>query len=262
MSVSYSQDGMVVWLRLNRPDALNALSREMLHELKRAVATAQADPGVRVVILTGSGQAFCAGGDIKALLADVVGVGQARGGQPDYLDVVTDTFAAVRGLTKPLIACVNGVAMGGGLELMLCSDLVVAADTARIGDGHANFCIFPGGGSAALLPRWLPPSLAKWLLFTGETMPAAEWKHYGLVNEVVPAASLEAAAHRLALQLAQKSPVLLERLKRLSNGTGDMTTAEALQKELAELREHTRSSDMREGLTAFVEKRPPLYTGH
>jgi len=261
MSVSYSQEGMVVWLRLNRPAALNALSREMLRELKAGVAAAQADPGVRVVVLTGSGQAFCAGGDIKELLADVARPQGAGDDAPDYLDIVTEAFTALRGLTKPLIACVNGVAMGGGLELMLCSDLVVAADSARIGDGHANFCIFPGGGSAALLPRFLPPSLAKWLLFTGETLPAAEWKHYGLVNEVVPAELLEAAASRLAGQLAQKSPVLLERLKRLSNHSADMTMAEALQSELGELRAHTHSRDMYEGLTAFVEKRAPQYTG-
>lgn len=260
MTVTYTQDGVIAWLRLNRPESLNALSRDMLYELQHAIATAHSDTSVRVVILTGSGAAFCAGGDIKELLADVGEQGSGKA-QPDYLDVVTQTFTAMRGLKKPLIACVNGVAMGGGLELMLCSDLVVAADTARIGDGHANFCIFPGGGSAALLPRFLPPALAKWLLFTGETMLAAEWKHYGLVNQVVPRDDLEDAARRLAEKLAEKSPVLLERLKRLSNRTCDMTVAEALTYEMSELRAHTQTRDMREGLAAFVEKRQPLYTG-
>lgn len=261
-SVHQRHEGSIAWLRLNRPQALNALSRQMLTELHQAVTQAQQDTRVRVVVLTGTGRAFCAGGDIVELLADMPGPGSnPKPGQPDYLDVVAETFAAVRGLTKPLITAVNGIAMGGGLELILCSDLVIAARNAMIGDGHANFCIFPGGGSAALLPRRLPLNVAKHLLFSGEALPAEAWERYGIVNQIVEPDQLEAATQRLARQLSQKSPALLARLKRVADASPDKALVDALRDELFELRAHTRSQDMLEGLQAFVQKRQPSFTG-
>lgn len=262
MSLEYRVEGATAWLRLNRPEALNALDRATLEALADAVARAQGDDGVRVVVLTGTGRAFCAGGDIKALLHDVAAGSSAGGaGEEDYIDVVARSFRAVRALRKPLIGCVNGVAVGGGLELLLCCDLVVAAASAHIGDGHANFGIFPGGGSAALLPRRLPLNVAKRLLFSGELLPAAQWQVWGIVNQVVEPDQLEAATQALAGSLARKSPLLLERMKRVADGSADKSLADALREELFELRAHMRSHDMREGTTAFVEKRDPSYTG-
>ncbi|MCW5611774.1 MAG: enoyl-CoA hydratase/isomerase family protein [Rubrivivax sp.] len=237
MSVEYRLLGPVAWLRLNRPQALNALDRTLLEALAAAVAKAQADEAVRVLVLTGTGRAFCAGGDIKALLHGVVGGGGASdAGDEDYIDVVARCFRAVRALRKPLIGCVNGVAVGGGLELLLCCDLVVAASTATIGDGHANFGIFPGGGSAVLLPRRLPLNVAKQLLFNGELLPAAHWQAWGLVNQVVEPTQLRAATLALAESLARKSPLLLERMKRVADGSADKHLADALREELFELR--------------------------
>lgn len=262
MSLNYRVEGTTAWLRLDRPEALNALDLATLEALVAAMARAQADAAVRVVVLTGTGRAFCTGGDIKTLLHDVAAGGSASGaGEEDYIDVVARCFHAVRSLRKPLIGCVNGLAVGGGLELLLCCDLVVAATTARIGDGHANFGIFPGGGSAVLLPRLLPLNVAKHLLFSGELLPAAQWQAWGLVNRVVEPAQLNEATRTLAEALARKSPLLLERMKRVANGSADKHLADALREELFELRAHMRSLDMREGTRAFVEKREPHFTG-
>ena len=262
MSVDYRVHGQAAWLQLNRPEALNALDRRTLEALAAGIGRAQADEQVRVLVLTGTGRAFCAGGDIKALLHDVAAGGSAAAaGEEDYIVVVARCFAAVRALRKPLIGAVNGVTAGGGLELLLCCDLVLAAEDALLGDGHANFGIFPGGGSAALLPRRLPLNVAKQLLFSGELLPAARWQAWGLVNALVPPEALQTRAQALADALSRKSPVLLERLKRVADASADKSLADALRQELFELRAHMRTQDMREGTTAFVEKRQPHYIG-
>lgn len=258
MSVVYTQEDATAWLTLDRPEALNALDFAMLEELAQALARAQADPAVRVAVLTGRGRAFCAGGDIAQLRTDMEG---PPGSPTPYLDAVERGFQAVRAFAKPLIGSVNGVAVGGGLELLLCCDLVVAAETARIGDGHANYGIFPGGGSSAVLPRVLPMNQARELLFTGELWPAARWQALGLVNLVVPPEALEAETRRLAQAIARKSPALLARLKQAVNTTRDRPLPQALADELATLRVHLHSADMREGTAAFLEKRDPSYTG-
>lgn len=262
MAVTYETAGASAWVRLNRPQALNALDRDTLAQLGQCMRRAEADDAVRVVVLTGAGRAFCAGGDIHALAADVGPDGQATAGTPDYIDGVVEAFAAVRALTKPLVACVNGVAVGGGLELILCADLVVASAEARIGDGHIRYGIFPGGGSAAVLPRRVPLNVARHILMTGELLPAQAWARLGIVNVVVPPAELVAATQALADSLAEKSPLLLAALKRVSAATQDQPLADALALELRELRAHMRTQDMREGTRAFVEKRTPHFTGN
>lgn len=257
MTVHYRHRDQAAWIVLDRPEALNALDFDTLHALEGAFARAEHDPAVRVVVLTGRGRAFCAGGDIHQLRAEIEAPGHGR----SYIEAVTLAFAAVRALGKPLVGCINGLAVGGGLELLLHCDLVVAADDARIGDGHVNFAIFPGGGSSALLPRRLPLNLAKRFLFTGDLWSAAECHRLGLVNEVVPPQALEETAQHLANQLAAKSPRLLRRLKALIDNTAEKSLATAFADELQELRDHMTSNDMREGTSAFVEKRTPHYTG-
>lgn len=259
MKVEYATRGQVAWIRLRRPQALNALNVDTLQALAAAMDRADADSTVRSVVLTGEGRAFCAGGDIKQLREEIShGAAPGRG----YIDAVTKGFERVRSLKKPLIGCVNGVAVGGGLELLLCCDLVVASETARIGDGHANFGIFPGGGSSALLPRRIPLNQAKLLLFTGRLLTAQEWLRLGLVNQIAAPERLEAETQELAEELATKSPRLLARLKAVANSTADKSLSEALRDELAELRTHMQTADMWEGTSAFIEKRTPLYTGN
>lgn len=256
MAVHYSLNGRVAWIRLDKPQTLNALDSGMLDALGQAMDRAEADTRARVVVLTGQGRAFCAGGDIGELRADIEGLPR----QPcRYIDAVKAGFEAVRRLRKPLIGAVNGVAVGGGLELLLCCDLVVAAKSARIGDGHANFGIFPGGGSSVLLSRVLPANLARQLLYTGVLWPAPRWHELGFVNQLVEEAELDAVAQALAEELAAKSPLLLKRLKQMIHTAADRPVPEALELELSHLRRHMHSADMLEGTTAFVEKRQPVY---
>lgn len=257
MTVHYDLRESVAWIRLDRPEALNALDFDTLYALKSAFERAESDPTVRVVVLTGTGRAFCAGGDINLLLAEVHGAADS----PSYIDAITRMFTALRALGKPLVGCVNGLAVGGGLELVLHCDLVVASDTAKLGDGHSNFAIFPGAGSSAILPRLLPLHQAKDLLFTGRLLPAAEWHRLGIVNRLVPPVQIESAAQELADELAARSPVLMRRLKAVVNTTTDVPLADALREELRQLRAQMATDDMREGTSAFVEKRTPHYTG-
>lgn len=257
MTVHYELRGPVAWIRIDRPDALNALDFETLHALESAFLRAESETAIRVVVLTGTGRAFCAGGDIHLLVAEMEHTGEG----PSYIDAITAAFTALRALGKPVIGCINGLAVGGGLELMLHCDLVIAADSARLGDGHANFGIFPGAGSSALLPRLLPLNQAKDLLFSGRLLKAAEWHQMGIVNQLVPLEQLESAAQKLADEMAAKSPVLMRRLKSLVNTTTDMPLSAALREELRQLRLQMTTDDMREGTSAFVAKRNPNYTG-
>lgn len=256
MSVSFETKGRVGWITLERPKAMNALTREMVEAMTATLSQWRQDPAVRVVVLTGMGAAFCAGADLKQA-GDPV-----EPGEKDYLDVIVDFFTLLRAFPKPVIAAVNGLALAGGLETVMCCDLVIAGQSARFGDAHSNFGVFPGGGGAAILPRKVPANVAKYLLFTGDSLPAEEMRHYGLVNEVVADAELAARAQALGEKLATKSPIVLSRMKRVANEATDKSARDALRDEELELRNHQRSWDIQEGLAAFAEKRKPQFRGY
>lgn len=249
--------GPVARLTLNRPEAMNALTTEMLMALERAVEEARVDDDVRVLVITGVGKAFCAGADLKAFEAAQV----VQPGERDFLELAAQSFGAVASFPKPVIAALNGITMAGGLELAMCVDLIVASETARIGDGHATFGVYPGGGGAAVLPRLIPQKMAMYLLFTGKTLPAAELKALGLVCEVHPADSLQQATLALAEQIAGRSPIGLRRMKEVARSSMDKSRQDALRHEQVMLRQHLRSWDMQEGLRAFSEKRAPVFRG-
>ena len=149
------------WITLQRTDQMNAMSMQMLHEMTTALENAMSDDAVRAIVLTGSGRAFCAGADLK----EVAGANHEPG-QPDLLDLVDHTFGLMRDGPKPVIAAVNGLAMAGGLEMVMACDLVFAAESAKLGDAHSNFGVFPGAGGAAILPRRIGLNRAKYLLFS------------------------------------------------------------------------------------------------
>jgi enoyl-CoA hydratase/carnithine racemase len=256
MSYSQSKKGAVGWITLERPKAMNALSRDMIEGMTATLQAWRDDAEVRAVVLTGTGPAFCAGADLKTASA-VVGPGEK-----DFLDCIVTFFDTLRAFPKPTIAAVNGMTLAGGLEAVLACDIVIAARSARLGDGHSNFGVFPGGGGAAILPRKLPANVAKYLLFTGDAISAEEMKAHGLVNEVVADAELADRAQALGEKLAGKSPLVLARMKRVANEAADKSTADALRHELLELRDHQRSWDIQEGLRAFVEKRAPQFKGY
>ena len=254
----YTQKGATAWLTLNRPKAMNSLSLSIVERMEELLPQIVADDSVRVVVLTGAGPAFCAGADLKEVLAGK----DLPPGEPDMLDrMCYNVMKPLRDFPKPVIAALNGITMAGGLELVMCCDIVLASEDARIGDAHANFGVYPGAGGAAVLPRLIPHNVAKYLLFTGKTLSAAEMKGYGLVNEVVPADQLEQATTDLAELIASKSPIALQRMKEVANASLDKSRDAALEHEQVLFRMHERSYDMAEGLRAFSEKRTPKFQG-
>jgi enoyl-CoA hydratase/carnithine racemase len=250
-------DGPVAYFTLNRPRAMNALNLAMLAAFERWLPEVRANDAVRVLVITGTGPAFCAGADLKEVLAHAA----PPPGERDFLDRAADVMNRLRVFPKPVIAALNGTTLAGGLELAMCADIVLAAASARIGDAHANYGVYPGAGGAAVLPRLVPLNVAMYLLLTGKTLSAAEMHGYGFVNEVHPDAALAEAAGTLARQLAGKSPAALRRMKAVARTAADKTRADALWHEQVMLREHQRSWDMQEGLQAFAEKREPCFRG-
>lgn len=245
-----------LWIRLNRSDALNAITPGVVDGLRAALDAAASDAAVRVLVVTGNGRAFCAGADLKE-------VRRADGGRDAFaafLRSVGRAFDELEACPKPVIGAVNGLALAGGLEL-LCCDLVIAAASAKLGDAHANYGLLPGAGASVRLPRRIGIARAKQLFFTGAMVPAAELVAAGLVNEVVADEDLDGAVGERVSAIAAKSPLGLSRMKRLANDAWETPAPIALRAELAAGELHRASHDMNEGLAAFAEKRPPRFEG-
>ena len=255
--VLYEVHGAVAWLRLHRPDALNALSPEMIARLRRGLDAAEADGAVRAVVITGTGRAFCAGADIA--------VGESaedpHRAVSDFLQDVSETLRRLELFPKPVVAAVNGIALGGGFELILACDVVVAAESARLGDGHAVYGFVPAGGASVRLPRRIGLNHAKYLMLTGSLVPANDHRLAGLIDEVAEDAALEATVTALCDLLVSRSPLGLSSMKALLNESLDKPVEAGLQHELHVSSEYRRSADQAEGISAFAEKRTPQFTG-
>ncbi|MGH8347811.1 MAG: enoyl-CoA hydratase/isomerase family protein [Pseudomonas sp.] len=249
------QGDSVLWLKLNRPQALNSLTLSLVNALTKAIDDAQNDPDVRVIVLTGEGRAFCAGADLK----DPARSRPESGAE--FVKAIGALTELIEASTKPVIAAINGIAVAGGLELVLACDLVIAAESARIGDAHSNYALFPGAGATVRLPRKVGLNNAKLLMFTGDMHPASEWKALGLVNLVIADDAFIGGVADLAKKLATKSPLILARMKQALNDALDQPMATAIRYERALSNLHHFSADRVEGLAAFKEKRAPQYTG-
>lgn len=248
------RSGDVLAITLNRPDKLNAITLEMVADFER-VLDAALEAGIRVITVTGEGRAFSAGADLSA-------IGTKPGDSIPFLAALQALFARIAELPIPVIALVNGTAMGGGLELILAADFAIASESAKVGDGHTNVGVIPGGGGAVILPKRIPLSLAKYLVFTGDRMTAHDLRAAGLYAEVVAPEQLLERGAELAEKLAAKSPLALREIKRLMHASLPITDpAEALALELEANREYSTSYDMAEGMRAFAEKRPPQFEG-
>jgi enoyl-CoA hydratase len=250
------RDGAVLVVTINRPDKLNALSRATLAELDRAIAEAGADDGVRAVIVTGAGEkSFVAGADIKelALLSAIEAREHARAGQA--------AFDRIESLGKPVIAAVNGFALGGGCELAMACTIRLAAENAKFGQPEVDLGVIPGFAGTQRLPRIVGRGRALELLLTGNRIAADEAWRIGLVNKVVPAAQLMSEARALAQALAAKAPVAVRYILDAVQGGVGMSFADAEAHEAAFFGLVFATEDMREGTRAFLEKRKAEFKG-
>jgi enoyl-CoA hydratase len=251
--------GAAVWIRLQRPAAMNAISTELLDELNLALDEIESDQSVRVVVLTGTGRAFCAGADLKALANAAGDVDPSQ--VVEFVSYAGRTIERLAALAQPVIAGVNGLALAGGLELLLASDIVVASSAARIGDAHANYGLIPGAGGSVRLARVVGTHMAKYLALTGSHFPPSSPVLAGLVSEIVDPEALESRLAELATTLANKSPLGLRRMKRLINDAPSQSLRDALAAEQQALAEQCRSEDFAEGIAAFAARRTPIYQG-
>ena len=250
------RDDRIAVVTINRPQVLNALNSATLDELGRAFQELQGDDGVRVVILTGAGEkSFVAGADINelAVQSPIAGRERSLAGQR--------VFALIENLGKPVIAAINGFALGGGCELAMACTLRLAADTARLGQPEINLGVLPGYAATQRLPRLVGRGRALEMMLTGALITATEAERIGLVNRVVPAGDLQGAARELAGRIAGQSPTAMRYILTAVNHGSDMPFAEGCTYEATLFGLITATSDMREGTCAFLEKRKPEFTG-
>ena len=251
--LSRDADGVRV-LTIDRPDKLNALNRQTLEALDAAFAAAGEDPAVRAVVLTGSGgKAFVAGADIAEMNALTAIEGR------EFSLLGQRLMRRIERLPKPVIAMVNGYALGGGLELAMACHLRVAADSARLGQPEVNLGLIPGFGGTQRLLRLAGRAATLELCLLGTPIDAARALQLGLVNRVVPAADLESETMKLAAQLASAAPLALRGVLDAVVLGGECGIEEGLQFETAQFALLFASEDMREGTTAFLEKRKPQF---
>ena len=243
-------------ITLNRPQVLNALNAVHLNDLETAIETAAADVSIRVILLTGAGpKAFAAGADISELaqLDEATGREYAVRGQA--------IFRRIERLGKPVIACINGFALGGGCELAMACTLRIASETARLGQPEVKLGVIAGFGGTQRLPRLVGRSAAFKLLLTGAIIPAAEALRIGLVDEVVPAEDLMTRAEALANEIAANAPIAVQRTL-IAVDTGlDLALDDALAEEARHFGQTCATADKAEGTTAFLSKRPAVWTG-
>jgi enoyl-CoA hydratase len=246
------RDG-VVWLTIQRPEQLNAISSGVVRELHAFVEEADSRIEDRVVVVTGAGRAFSAGADLHQVSDLTMSPPALRA----LLVAWSEAFRAIERCSKPVIAAVNGLALAGGLELALSCDLIVASDAATLGDVHIRYGLVPGGGATQRLPDAIGRRRARWLMYTGATLSAAEAQAWGLVQQVFPDEGFDEAVHELAASMARRSQPSLAFMKRLSasssvDGGLDLETESA---------PHVLTGpDAREGFAAFSGRREPDFS--
>ena len=245
--------GRVGLITLNRPQALNALNAQIVSEINRALDGFEADPDIGCVILTGSEKAFAAGADIKEM-AD-------KSYPQAYLDDFITAWDRVAARRKPLIAAVNGFALGGGCELAMMCDIILAADTAKFGQPEIKLGVMPGAGGTQRLTRIVGKAKAMEMCLTGRTMDAAEAERSGLVSRVVPAAELLSEALKVAETVAGMSLPIAMMTKESVNRAYETTLAEGIRFERRVFHAMFAIEDQKEGMAAFVEKRKPDFKG-
>jgi len=259
-TVKYSFEDSVATVQMNRPEALNALSLQLSLDLGAAIEKAR-DDGARAVILTGSGRAFCSGGDLREMRA----MGEREGNIEAFLDSplksLHDVILLIRETPVPFIAAVNGVCAGAGTNFALACDLVLAADDASFNEAFVRIGLSPDCGGSFFLPRVAGEKIATELFMTGGTIDAKRAAEIGMINRVVPAADLLEEAGKLAAKLAAGPTGAYGRIKRMMNAAFSNDLRAQLDLEAECQLESGKAADFKEGVAAFFEKRPPEFTG-
>jgi enoyl-CoA hydratase/carnithine racemase len=253
-TVSLAVEGPVATVKLNRPDALNALNSTMARELVGALDALEADDSVRCVVLTGSDKVFCAGADVK----EMAKLSAAEISSADPLRAVWERAWKFR---KPIIAALSGYALGGGLELAMCCDIIVASEGTKLGQPEINIGIIPGGGGTQRLARAVGKYKAMEMILTGGMISADEAKVHGLVNRVVPAGKQLEEATKLASEVASTAPLAVRSAKEAIAASQEKGLSLGLELERTLFYELFGSEDRKEGMSAFLEKRKPNFVG-
>lgn len=249
------KDGVLV-MTLNRPEVMNSLNCEMLHALKDKIETVRFQTEVRVVIITGAGEkAFCAGADLKERIT--LTPAQVK----EFIQTIRNLFTSIEYLNKPVIAAVNGIALGGGTELALASDIRIAAMNATMGLTETRLAIIPGAGGTQRLPRLVGKGKAKELIFTGRRIGAEEALDIGLVNKICDQKDLLSEAMVMAEMICEAGPVAIEQAKYAINYGLETDLHTGLAIESSAYWVTIPTEDRLEGLAAFREKRKPVYRG-
>lgn len=255
-NIRLEKENAVATIRLNRPDALNALSPELLQEFSEAVAEVRDDQSNKALVVRGEGRAFCSGADLIAMEAAFADQNRlAR-----YLELANACLFQLEELPVPVIAAVHGFALAGGLELMLACDMAIAADDARIGDQHVNFGLMPGGGSTQRLPRRVGMQRAMELLTTGRWLSGAEAAEWGLVLRAVPLEKLDQELEELLSPLRTKSRAGLGWIKSVAQRGRDLPLRDGVAIESMAFAQYVATSTHPgDGIKAFKEKRRPEF---
>jgi len=254
--IIYEKSEGIATITLNRPEALNAFSKEAVGEILQALEDVRNDENVRVVVLTGAGEkAFSAGMDIKSMSG--MTVLRAR-----EISLMGEKLClALENLEKPVIAALNGYALGGGLEVAMSCDLRIASETARMGQTEVNIGLIPGWGGTQRLTRLVGRTKAKELVFTGRMIDAKTAEQLGIINMAVPPDKFRETVRQFALELASKAPVAVRVAKALINKGADIGLDSALALEREGFGVVASTDDLKEGVSAFTEKRKPAFKG-
>jgi enoyl-CoA hydratase/carnithine racemase len=251
-----ADQGNVATLTLHRPEVMNAINLDMLEALREEIEGIRSEPAVRVVIITGAGQkAFCAGADLE----ERASFDEAQ--VKEFLSRIGDLFRSIESLDRPVIAAINGVALGGGTELTLACDIRIASVNATLGLTETHLAVIPGAGGTQRLPRLIGPGKAKELIFTGRKIPAREALDIGLVNQVHEADALLAECRKMAKTITKAGPIAIAQAKYAIDHGLDTDLESGLAIESEAYGKTIPTADRLEGLAAFREKRTPVYKG-